>query len=171
MRGVGDVLRDDVQPLGACTLHPYRISAGAIVEDQGRVLLVRHVLPGKYDFWVAPGGGIKGEESYEVAAAREVWEETGIKVGVGKLLYVEDLVSPECRFVKFWFAAQRLGGVLDSSHPEAKAEHVAEAAWVSQAEFQGKAVFPSALGTRYATDKAAGFPGVVRLPMRRMEFW
>lgn len=108
----------------AHNLHPYRISAGAITEHEGRLLLVRHLRPGRYDFWVAPGGGVKGDESYENAAAREVHEETGLTVSVGKLLYIEDLVNPECRFVKFWFAATLVGGQFDFSHPEAKAEHV-----------------------------------------------
>jgi 8-oxo-dGTP diphosphatase len=135
------------------------------------VLLVRHVVPGRYDFWVAPGGGVKGEESYEEAATREVWEETGLKVEVGRLLYIEDLVNPECRFVKFWFAAQLIGGILDVTHPEARAEHVVEAAWLKPEELQGKAVFPEVLTGRYAADKEASFPGVIRLPMRRMELW
>ncbi len=34
---------------------------------------------------VAHGGGIKGSESYEGAAAREVWEETSLSVRVGVL--------------------------------------------------------------------------------------
>ena len=152
-------------------MQQYRISAGAIVEREGRFLLVRHVRPGKYDFWVAPGGGIKGEESYEEAAAREVQEETGLTVRVGRLLYIEDLVNPQCRFVKFWFAAQLIGGAFDFSHPEARAEHIAEGAWLSPEELRGKAVFPTVLCERYASDRAAGFPDVVRLPLRHMEFW
>lgn len=80
-------------------LQRHRISAGAIVEHEGRLLMVRHVVPGKYDFWVAPGGGVKGSESYEEAAAREVWEETGLTVRVGALLYIEDLV---CRAARWW---------------------------------------------------------------------
>jgi 8-oxo-dGTP diphosphatase len=110
----------------------YRISAEAIVEHEARILLVRHVLPGKYDFWVAPGGGVKEDESYEEAAAREVKEETGLAVNVGRLLYIEDLVNPRCRFVKFWFSAQLASGALDISQPEARAEHITEAAWVTQ---------------------------------------
>ena len=152
-------------------MQQYRISAGAIVEHEGRFLLVRHVLPGQYDFWVAPGGGVKGDESYEEAAAREVREETGLTVRVGRLLYIEDLVNPQCRFVKFWFAAQLIGGELDFSHPEARAEHIAEGAWLSTAELRGKVVFPTVLGERYASDHEAGFPGIVRLALRHMEFW
>lgn len=149
----------------------YRISAGALVEHEGRLLMVRHVRPGRYDFWVAPGGGVKGEERFEEAAAREVREETGLEIGVERLLYIEDLVSPECRYVKFWFSARLLGGEIDCSHPEAQAEHVAEAAWLGPEAFAGKTVFPELLHGRYRSDRAAGFPGIVRLPLRRMAVW
>lgn len=133
--------------------------------------MVRHVLPGAYDFWVAPGGGVKGGETYEEAAAREVLEETGLRVSVGRLLYIEDLINPDCRFVKFWFAAQLVGGTLSTAHPEAAAEHIIEAAWLRPEELQGRVVFPSALTQRFASDKALGFPAPVRLPLRTMEFW
>ena len=149
----------------------HRISAGAIVVHDGRVLMVRHVVPGKYDFWVAPGGGVKGSESYEEAAAREVLEETGLTVSIGRNLYIEDLVNPECRFIKFWFAAQVLSGSLCTSHREAVAEHITEAAWLSQAELQGKVVFPEALVQRFASDNELGLSAPVRLPLRTMEFW
>ena len=152
-------------------MHSYRISAGALVEHEGRILLVHHLRPGRYDFWVAPGGGVKTEESYEEAAIREVREETGLQVAVERMLYIEDLVSPECRYVKFWFSAKLLGGTLDSSHPEARLEHVVEASWFKPNELQGKQVFPEVLLGRYAADREAGFTTVVRLPMRRMQFW
>ncbi len=35
----------------------HRIAAGALVEHEGKFLLVRHHSPGVFDFWVAPGGG------------------------------------------------------------------------------------------------------------------
>lgn len=152
-------------------MNAYRISAGALVEHDDRLLMVHHVRPGRYDFWVAPGGGVQGEESYEDAARREVWEETGLRIAVGRMLYVEDLVNPECRFVKFWFAGSLEGGGLDTSHPEARREHIVDAAWLTPAEFAGKAIYPRVLIDRYAQDRRAGFPGVVRLPIRRMENW
>ncbi|MFY7854607.1 MAG: NUDIX domain-containing protein [Rubrivivax sp.] len=146
----------------------HRISAGALIEADGRLLLVRNVKSGHYDFWVAPGGGVKADETLEQAVAREVLEETGLQVQVGPLRYIEDLVSPTCRTVKFWFGAVVIGGRLDTSHPEAQQEHIVEAAWLAAGEWAGKTVFPELLQTRYAADRAAGFPSIVRLPLRVM---
>ena len=148
----------------------HRISAGAIVESDGRLLLVRHHRPGRYDFWVAPGGGVKGDESLEAAAAREVREETGLDASVGRLLYIEELADANCRFVKFWYAASVGRGSLDTSHPEAAAEYIVQAAWLAPEELQGITVFPPVLTGRYWSDRLAGFPGVVHLPLRQMEF-
>jgi hypothetical protein len=89
---------------------------------------------------------------------------------VGALLYIEDLVNSECRFVKFWFAAQLVGGSLSTSHPEAAAEHITEAAWLLPSELHDKVVFPSVLNQRYANDKDSGFPVPVRLPLETMQF-
>ncbi len=133
--------------------------------------MVHHIRPGRYDFWVAPGGGVKGDESYEQAATREVLEETGLDVNVERLVYIEDLVNPECRFVKFWFLARLKGGNLNVSHPEAKLEHVTEAAWLEPSQFTGKEVYPEFLLCRYPLDRAAGFPHIVRLPLRHMNSW
>lgn len=76
----------------------HRISAGAIVEREERLLLVHHKKAGHYDFWVSPGGGVKGEESLHEAAIREVREETGLNISTSRLLYIEEFFNPECRF-------------------------------------------------------------------------
>lgn len=152
-------------------MQSHRISAGAIIEQNDKLLLVRHVREGRYDFRVAPGGGVMEGETLEKAAAREVLEETGLVVRIGRLLYIEDLASPECRFVKFWFAAEVVSGALSTAHPAAKSEHITEAAWLSLSELEGKPIFPLVLGDRFAKDKELGFPQVVRLPLRNMEFY
>jgi 8-oxo-dGTP diphosphatase len=105
-----------------------RLSAGVIVERNERILLVRHVRPGIYDFWVAPGGGVQGTETLSAAAEREACEESGLTVAAGKLVYVEELVNPELRVCKFWYLASLVGGVLSATAPEAQAEHIVEAA-------------------------------------------
>ena len=148
----------------------HRISAGVLVEQNGRILLVRSVLEGRYDFWVAPGGGVEGDESIEKAAIREVREESGIVVKLDQLAYVEDLLGNGVRYCKFWFTGKATGGELSCLAPEAKQEYITEVAWLSREELAGKVVFPAALATRYWSDREHGFKSLVHLGLRRMEF-
>ena len=69
---------------------PIRIRKSArvvLVNDRDEVFLFRHT--GKYrTYWVVPGGGVEEGESWEEAAIREMWEETGISgVPLGPLLW------------------------------------------------------------------------------------
>src|SRR3989304_10288635 len=54
-------------------------------DDRGRVLLVRHAETGR---WVIPGGTVEPLESPADAAVREIWEETGIRVELTRVLGV-----------------------------------------------------------------------------------
>ena len=149
----------------------HRLSAGILVEYEDRLLLVRHVRPGRYDFWVAPGGGVQGSEELSTAAQREVREETGLEVAANKLLYIEELWEPELRICKFWFTGHLCGGEISVAAPEAKAEHITEAAWLSRAELQTKTVFPPVLLAQYWEDRNKVHIGPMHLGLRRMEFW
>jgi 8-oxo-dGTP diphosphatase len=50
--------------------------------------MVRHVHHGR-DYWTLPGGGVEGAETLREAVVREVLEETGLNVRVGRFLYDE----------------------------------------------------------------------------------
>jgi 8-oxo-dGTP diphosphatase len=149
----------------------HRISAGAIVEHEGRLLLVRHRREGRYDFWVAPGGGVQKTEDLSTAATREVKEETGLDIQTKKLIYVEEFHSPETRYCKFWFTASLEGGSLCTTAPEAIAEYIVDASWHTEAEVKKLEVFPVALHARYWKDRELGFPSFEHLGLREMAFW
>lgn len=58
---------------------------GAIIrDDAGRLLLVRRARPPAAGRWSLPGGRVEAGESTEQALAREVAEETGLAVQVGR---------------------------------------------------------------------------------------
>jgi 8-oxo-dGTP pyrophosphatase MutT (NUDIX family) len=49
-----------------------------LLDDADRVLLFRFDPADRPPFWCTPGGAVDPGESYEAAARRELWEETGI---------------------------------------------------------------------------------------------
>ena len=71
------------------SIHDARPAGRILVLDpKGRLLLLQAT---RYDdghvFWLAPGGGLMEGESFEVAAVREVVEETGLSVELGPCVW------------------------------------------------------------------------------------
>ncbi|MDO4745671.1 MAG: NUDIX hydrolase [Bacillota bacterium] len=83
-----------------------------VLDENNRMLLVKQHHDDK-DIWMVPGGGIEEGESAVQAAAREVKEETGLDVKVGRLVWhVEEVSDRGQRFVDF-FLADVVGGTLE----------------------------------------------------------
>lgn len=68
-----------------------------VANEEGRLLLVSQQHEGR-EIWMLPGGGIEEGEDAVKAAQREVFEETGLHVSVGDLIWhVEEVSQKEGR--------------------------------------------------------------------------
>lgn len=86
-----------------------RIGAGLVCRDaSGRVLLLR---PTYKPTWEVPGGVVEAGESPAAAVAREVREELGVALPIGRLLVTDWIppLPPKTEGLMFLFD----GGVLD----------------------------------------------------------
>lgn len=149
----------------------HRISAGALVVDDGKILLVRHNKPEAYDFWVAPGGGVIGDEDIFAAAVREVREEAGLRVDPLRIAYIEELTQPGLRHCKFWIHCRLLGGELATDEESTLREYIVDARFLSRDELAGKTVFPPVFDDTFWADLEDNFPRVKHLGLRQMAFY
>ncbi len=99
-----------------------RLGCSAIIFDENkRVLLTRRTDNGQ---WCLPGGAIDSGESAAEACIREVWEETGLHVGVKRLVGVYSdpnqlVIYPDGNkafVVALSFEAEIVGGELGLSN-------------------------------------------------------
>jgi ADP-ribose pyrophosphatase YjhB (NUDIX family) len=68
---------------------------GAIIfDDSGRILLIKRGRPPGTGLWSLPGGRLEPGESDAAGVRREVLEETGLRVEVGRLAGTVDRPGP-----------------------------------------------------------------------------
>lgn len=143
----------------------HRISVGALVLRDGKLLLARHFSPGKYDFWAPPGGGVEEDEELAAAAERETFEETGIRAKALRMAYIDELIDDSGRMVKFWFLAEYLSGEIDVHANPAADEQIAEAGWFTRSNLPTGHVFPAVLRDEFWDELPEGFTAPRKLPL------
>lgn len=70
------------------------VGVGAVIIDQGRVLLIKRGSPPLLGEWSLPGGVVELGETLRAAAEREALEETGLIVKAGEVVEVLDRIVP-----------------------------------------------------------------------------
>jgi 8-oxo-dGTP diphosphatase len=98
-------------------------AAGGVVLREGKVCLVHR---SRYDDWSLPKGKLDAGESFEAAALREVWEETGLRCRLGReLAPVRYTVKGRPKLVRYWVME-----VVEDA-PFAPNDEVDELRWVA----------------------------------------
>jgi 8-oxo-dGTP diphosphatase len=92
------------------------VGIGAIIIENGRVLLIKRGQPPLMGEWSIPGGMLELGETVHEAAIREAQEETGLTIEPGELLGVFDRVIRDEKdqvryhYVLIDFLCRRIGG-------------------------------------------------------------
>ncbi|MFN8522959.1 MAG: NUDIX domain-containing protein [Chloroflexota bacterium] len=66
-----------------------------VVDEHQQLLLIKNWDDGSplANVWYTPGGGVEPGETYEEAAARELWEETGLRGEIGPCVWTRRSVN------------------------------------------------------------------------------
>lgn len=104
---------------------PVELCVGAVVVDDGRLLLVRRGHGPAAGEWAVPGGRVEPGETLAAAVLRELREETGIEGLCGELAGWVERIGDDHHFVILDFHVT----TLDPREPVA-GDDAADAAWV-----------------------------------------
>lgn len=133
---------------------PQRPAARLIVTDgAGRLLLFRFTPDDRPPFWCTPGGAVDPGESFEEAARRELFEETGFDLDPGACIAVKHVSFTTIEGVDVdaeerYFAITVPHGEIDTGgHTELEQRVMQSHRWWTPQELQahGEVWFPSDL--------------------------
>jgi ADP-ribose pyrophosphatase YjhB (NUDIX family) len=108
------------------------LCVGAVVVDEGRLLLVRRGHPPGVGRWSVPGGRVEHGETICEAVVREVAEETALRCECGPLVGWVERIGEGYHFVILDFRATVLSGSVATAGDDA-----AEVAWVPLEQIGG----------------------------------
>ena len=140
----------------------FGVRVGAVVEQEGALLLVRHQKPDRDPYWVLPGGRLEPGETIPECARREVAEETGLTAGFSGVLYLSEFLR-EGRHTIDVTARMELEGNAEASlgsDPEVAPgtePTLTDVRWVSVDELREVQLLPASIKERLLKDAENGW--------------
>ena len=108
-----------------------RVAVGAVVIHGEKVLLVLRGQPPAMGKWAIPGGSVKLGETLQAAAERETFEETGLRIIAGEIIYAFDIIVRDAaQGVQYHYVILDLRAEpLDPSQPLQPGDDALEVGW------------------------------------------
>jgi 8-oxo-dGTP pyrophosphatase MutT (NUDIX family) len=91
-----------------------RAARAIVIDDDGRLVLIKRTKPGREPYWTAPGGGVeRGDASLEATLRRELAEELGARVAGAVQVFLVSSPSDAGPAIQYFFLTRL--AVLDVS--------------------------------------------------------
>jgi 8-oxo-dGTP pyrophosphatase MutT (NUDIX family) len=121
---------------------------GVLLLQDNAVLLIRRYRAERGVYYVVPGGGVEEGEGDEEGAVREMREETGFEVELGRIVYRFEY--PEYNQLQIFYSGKIIGGALSTEigGPEREYqsnENVYEVGWVPIDEVSRLPLYPEGI--------------------------
>lgn len=143
----------------------HRTRVSALVVQDNRLLLVKHVHPGTgFTWWVPPGGGIEPQDrSIFDCAVRETFEESGLTVTCSRIAYIGEFEDNDLQEqnLELFCPADTVSGKVGLENVAGSGPdelYIKDAQWFSREALKQITVFPDLIRDRFWEDLAAGFP-------------
>ncbi|MDI6737849.1 MAG: NUDIX hydrolase [Nanoarchaeota archaeon] len=136
------------------------IRSCVILVENTRVLCI-HCKYGDDEYYLFPGGGVEPGETLVECAKREFEEETGLKIDITKLVYVNDWIKDKAineRVVNIFFLGKIVGGKIIQG--EKDGGKVKDIEWVDLDRLSEIDFRPAYLAKRLKEDFENGFPSI-----------
>lgn len=123
-------------------------ACGLLIEEDAILLSQIHSPVTETLIWTPPGGGLQFGEHLEECVEREFSEETNLKIEVGRLLHINELVEPPFHALEFYFEVSRKEGEPEIGRdPELSWDQqlLNDLKWISFDELKDIAFSPNSL--------------------------
>nr|VFJ93388.1 MAG: ADP-ribose pyrophosphatase YjhB, NUDIX family [Candidatus Kentron sp. H]VFJ94106.1 MAG: ADP-ribose pyrophosphatase YjhB, NUDIX family [Candidatus Kentron sp. H]VFK02269.1 MAG: ADP-ribose pyrophosphatase YjhB, NUDIX family [Candidatus Kentron sp. H] len=138
-------------------------AVGAVVFKNRAVLLVRRSQPPNRGLWAIPGGCIRLGETFQAAAEREIWEETGIRIRARHPVYIFDTIDRDDQDrIRYHYVITDVLADYVEGWPTA-GDDALEARWVTPEEFDTLPVSETTVDLLRGGGSQPGFPSGWRI--------